>query len=129
RREQQRIQLVDVVDQLTVNVRQRRMEPTDAQRQALVEQLVRHHVPVGDLRRQGGEAAREGQPQRGEPERSEPRRAHLAEPTEAAKSGRWLSELRHQRGGFGRAALMSPEYFSVTFTSESRNVTLTFSDA
>ena len=62
RRQQQRIELVDVPDQLAVDVRQRRVELGDAQGQPLVEQLVGHHVPVGDLGRQHRQPSSEGQP-------------------------------------------------------------------
>ena len=62
---QQRVQLVHVPDQLAVDARQRRMAVRDADRKPFVEQLVRHHVPVGDAARQHGETAAEPKPQRG----------------------------------------------------------------
>ena len=44
------------------------MEVGDADREALVEQLVRHHIPVSDLARQPGEHGREHEPESRRPD-------------------------------------------------------------
>ena len=62
RRDQQRIHLVERRHQLVMDMRQRRAQPGDAEREPLVEQLVRHHQPVGNAGRQHGQPRPERKP-------------------------------------------------------------------
>ena len=57
------IELVDVRDRLGVHARQRRVRARDADREPLVEQLVGHHEPVGDLARERRERRPEREPE------------------------------------------------------------------
>ena len=64
--DQERIELVQVRDQLAVHARERRAELRHADREPLVEQLVRHHEPVDDACRERREDEREPRPEREE---------------------------------------------------------------
>ena len=63
RGQQEGIKLIDVPDQLAVDLRKRRIELGDADREPLVEQLVRHHVPVDDAAREHGQDGPEREPE------------------------------------------------------------------
>jgi hypothetical protein len=98
RREQERIELVDVPDQVTVDVRERRVQLPDADRQPLVEELVRHDVPVGDLGRENGQNPAEGEPERGDRDPGPVQPVHASNLRKERPPGVWLS-----RGGVALA--------------------------
>jgi len=61
--EDEGVELVDARYELVVNVRERRMEADDAEREPLVEQLVGHHEPVRDPARDRREPRAEPEPE------------------------------------------------------------------
>src|SRR5205823_163157 len=63
RRQEKRIQLVDVRNELPVDAWKGRVGTCDADRQTLVEELVRHHVPVDDASREDGKTRAERKPE------------------------------------------------------------------
>ena len=63
-RDQQRVELARVRDQHAVHVRKRRVQVRDADREALVEELVGHHEPVDDAPCDRRQADREPEPER-----------------------------------------------------------------
>ena len=68
--EQHGVELIEVRDQLAVDMRERGAKADDAQRKALVQELVSHYEPVRNPLRDLGEHTREREPERdGEHER------------------------------------------------------------
>ena len=74
RREQDGIELVRDRHVPAVQRRERRAGACDAEGESLVEQLVRHHVPVGDASGRDGQGRRSRRPER--EHRQEARGAH-----------------------------------------------------
>ncbi len=63
RRDQRRVELSEAPDVLAVMSRHERVRPRDLDREPFVVQLVRHRVPVDDLRGDHREDRREGDPE------------------------------------------------------------------